>query len=78
VDRVACRSGERPGQQAIRGEAQQKSGDKGERRRGMMPTVLQGKKKALVALARKLLTVAYGVLKCELPYDSAKLSPQAA
>jgi hypothetical protein len=29
----------------------------------------QGKKKALVALARKLLTVAYRVLKSELPYD---------
>ncbi len=38
----------------------------------------QGKKKALVALARKLLTVAYGVLKSELPYDPMKLSPQAA
>ena len=38
----------------------------------------QGKKKALVALARKLLTVAYGVLKSELPYDPMKLLPQAA
>jgi transposase len=38
----------------------------------------QGKKKALVALARKLLTVAYGVLKSELPYDPRKLLPQRA
>jgi transposase len=38
----------------------------------------QGKKKALVALARKLLTVAYGVLKSELPYDPMKLLPRAA
>jgi transposase len=37
-----------------------------------------GKKKALVALARKLLTVAYGVLKSGLPFDPAKLLPQAA
>ena len=37
----------------------------------------QGKKKALVALARKLLTVAYGVLKSESAYDPAKLLPQA-
>jgi len=38
----------------------------------------QGKKKALVALARKLLTVAYGVLKSESPYEPMKLLPQAA
>jgi len=38
----------------------------------------QGKKKALVALARKLLTVAYGVLKSELPYDQSKLLPHGA
>jgi len=37
-----------------------------------------GKKKALVALARKLLTVAYGVLKSGLPFDPAKLLPQGA
>lgn len=35
-----------------------------------------GKKKALVALARKLLTIAYGVLKSGTPYDPAKLLPQ--
>jgi len=32
VDQVACRNGERPGQQAIRGEAQQKSGENKKRR----------------------------------------------
>lgn len=38
----------------------------------------RGKKKAIVALARKLLTTAYGVLKSETPYDPAKLYAYAA
>lgn len=38
----------------------------------------RGKKKAVVALARKLLTTAYGVLKTETPYDPAKLWAYAA
>jgi hypothetical protein len=35
----------------------------------------RGKKIALVALARKLLTTAYGVLKSGQPYDPRKLQP---
>lgn len=35
----------------------------------------RGKKKAVVALGRKLLTVAYGVLKSGQPYDPRKLGP---
>lgn len=38
----------------------------------------RGKKKAVVALARKLLTTAYGVLKSGKPYDPAKLYAHAA
>jgi transposase len=38
----------------------------------------RGKKKAVVALARKLLTTAYGVLKSGKPYDPAKLYAYAA
>lgn len=34
-----------------------------------------GKKRAVVALARKLLTTAYGVLKSGQPYNPAKLAP---
>lgn len=37
----------------------------------------RGKKIAVVALARKLLTIAYGVLKTEAYFDPAKLSPHA-
>jgi transposase len=37
----------------------------------------RGKKKAVVALARKLLTVAYGVLKSGKAYDPRKLEPSA-
>lgn len=37
----------------------------------------RGKKIAVVALARKLLTTAYGVLKSEHPYDPRKLTPAA-
>jgi transposase len=37
----------------------------------------RGKKIAVVALARKLLTIAYGVLKTEEYFDPAKLSPHA-
>jgi len=33
----------------------------------------RGKKIAVVALARKLLTIAYGVLKTQTPYDPAKV-----
>ncbi|MDF0675735.1 MAG: hypothetical protein P0120_15655 [Nitrospira sp.] len=35
----------------------------------------RGKKIAIVALARKLLTTAYGVLKSEQPYDPRRLQP---
>lgn len=38
----------------------------------------RGKKRALVALARKLLTTVYGVLKSGEPYDPAKLAPYTA
>ena len=34
----------------------------------------RGKKKALVALARKLLVICYGVLKSGQPYDPTKLA----
>ncbi len=34
-----------------------------------------GKKIAIVALARKLLTTAHGVLKSEQPYDPRRLQP---
>ncbi|MCC6967355.1 MAG: IS110 family transposase [Nitrospira sp.] len=37
----------------------------------------RGKKIAVVALARKLLTTAYGVLKSGQPYDPRKLQPSA-
>ena len=35
----------------------------------------RGKKIAIVALARKLLTIAYGVLKNQAHYDPARLTP---
>jgi transposase len=35
----------------------------------------RGKKKALIALARKLLTIAYGVLKSGEPFDPKRLEP---
>jgi transposase len=38
----------------------------------------RGKKRALVALARKLLTIAYGVLRSKTDYDPAKLAPYSA
>jgi len=38
-------------------------------------TKRRGKKIAIVALARKLLTIAYGVLKNQVHYDPAKLTP---
>ena len=38
----------------------------------------RGKKTAIVALARKLLTIAFGVLKSGEPYDPEKLMPRAA
>ena len=38
----------------------------------------RGKKRALVALARKLLTIAYGVLRSKTDYDPAKLAPRSA
>ena len=38
----------------------------------------RGKKKAVVALARKLLTTAYEVLKSGKPYDATKLYAYAA
>ena len=38
----------------------------------------RGKKIAIVALARKLLTTAYGVLKSRQPYDPARLLPALA
>ncbi len=38
----------------------------------------RGKKIAVVALARKLLTIAYGVLKSDQPYDPRKLAPAPA
>jgi transposase len=37
----------------------------------------RGKKIAVVAVARKLLTTAYGVLKSDQPYDPRKLTPAA-
>jgi transposase len=37
----------------------------------------RGKKRALVALARKLLTIAYGVLRSKSDYDPAKLAPRS-
>lgn len=37
----------------------------------------RGKKKAIVALGRKLLTVAYGVMKSGQPYDPRKLGPRS-
>ena len=38
----------------------------------------RGKKIAIVALARKLLTIAYGVLKRGVPYDPSMLKPASA
>lgn len=38
----------------------------------------RGKKRAVVALARKLLTIAYGMLRSKTDYDPAKLAPYAA
>jgi transposase len=38
----------------------------------------RGKKVAIVAVARKLLTIAYGVLKSKLPYDPVRLTGIAA
>jgi transposase len=38
----------------------------------------RGKKKAVVAMARKLLTTAYGVMKSGVAYDPDRLLPQAA